>query len=59
VIGVFARLWKRDGKPRYLAHIPRVWRLLERALRHPALAPLQRWFDTQVPAELRRAPEAA
>jgi aminoglycoside/choline kinase family phosphotransferase len=59
VIGVFARLWKRDCKPRYLAHIPRVWRLLERALRHPALAPLQRWFDAEVPAELRRAPEAA
>lgn len=58
VIGVFARLWKRDGKPRYLTHIPRVWRQLERALLHPDLAPLQRWFDTHVPAALRRAPEA-
>lgn len=59
VIGVFARLWKRDGKPRYLAHIPRVWRLLERALLHPALAPLAQWFDAHVPAAQRRAPEAA
>jgi aminoglycoside/choline kinase family phosphotransferase len=59
VIGVFARLWKRDGKPRYLAHVPRVWGLLERALLHPALAPLQRWFDVHVPAGLRRAPAAA
>ena len=59
VIGVFARLWLRDGKPRYLAHIPRVWRLLERALLHPALAPLRRWFDAHVPAAQRRAPEAA
>jgi N-acetylmuramate 1-kinase len=59
VIGVFARLWKRDGKPRYLAHIPRVWGLLERSLQHAALAPLKRWFDTHVPAPLRRAPEAA
>ena len=59
VIGVFARLWRRDGKPRYLAHIPRVWRLLERALLHPALAPLRRWFDAHVPAAQRRAPEAA
>ena len=58
VIGVFARLWKRDGKPRYLAHIPRVWRLLERALLHPALAPLKRWFDSHVPAAQRRAPAA-
>jgi len=59
VIGVFARLWKRDGKPRYLPHIPRVWRLLERALQNPALAPLARWFDAHVPSALRRAPEAA
>ena len=59
VIGVFARLWKRDGKPGYLPHIPRVWRLLERALGHPGLAPLRRWFDTYVPAAMRRAPEAA
>lgn len=59
VIGVFARLWKRDGKPGYLAHIPRVWRLLERALAHPGLEPLRRWFDAHVPAPSRRAPEAA
>jgi len=59
VIGVFARLWKRDGKAVYLAHIPRVWRLLERALEHPGLSPLRHWFDTHVPAKLRRAPEAA
>jgi len=59
VIGVFARLWKRDGKPGYLPHIPRVWRLLERALGHSGLAPLRCWFDTHVPAEARRAPEAA
>lgn len=56
VIGVFTRLWKRDGKPVYLAHIPRVWRLLERALSHPGLAPLWRWFDRHVPAQSRRAP---
>jgi aminoglycoside/choline kinase family phosphotransferase len=59
VIGVFTRLWKRDGKPIYLAHIPRVWRLMEQALGHPGLAPLRRWFDTHVPAKFRRAPEAA
>ena len=59
VIGVFARLWKRDGKPGYLPHIPRVWRLLVRALGHPGLTPLRDWFDTHVPAQIRRAPEAA
>jgi hypothetical protein len=56
VIGVFARLWRRDGKPRYLPHIPRVWRLLGAALSEPELAPVRRWFDRHAPPELRRAP---
>ncbi len=56
VIGVFSRLWLRDGKPKYLRHIPRVWRLLERSLLHPVLEPLRSWFDSNVPRELRRAP---
>ncbi len=38
IIGIFTRLWRRDGKPAYLAHIPRVWRLLEDDVgREPAL----------------------
>jgi N-acetylmuramate 1-kinase len=53
IIGIFVRLWKRDGKPRYLDLIPRVWAHLERDLSHPALAPVAAWFDTNVPAELR------
>ena len=28
IIGIFARLAKRDNKPRYLAHLPRVWRYM-------------------------------
>ncbi len=56
VIGIFTRLCVRDGKPAYLVHIPRVWRMCERALGHPALAPLKAWFDDHVPVELRRAP---
>ena len=47
---------RRDGKPGYLVHIPRVWRLLERALAHPALAPVAAWFDGHVPAARRAAP---
>lgn len=54
VIGLFVRLWKRDGKPDYLPHLPRVWRLFERALQHPALEPLQTWIDRQLPPPLRR-----
>jgi len=55
IVGIFVRLWKRDGKPRYLDYIPRVWALLERDLAHPALAPVARWFDANIPAELRQS----
>ena len=50
ILGIFARLDRRDGKPRYLRHIPRVWSYLQRALAHPALAPLQGWYRAHVPA---------
>lgn len=53
IIGIFTRLWKRDGKPRYLAYLPRMWGLLERDLAHPALAPVADWFVANVPAEAR------
>ncbi|MFM2302330.1 MAG: hypothetical protein RLZZ84_2066 [Pseudomonadota bacterium] len=55
IVGIFVRLWKRDGKPRYLDYIPRVWSALERDLAHPALAPVKAWFDANIPAELRAA----
>ena len=53
IVGIFTRLWKRDGKPAYLDYLPRVWRLLEHDLDHPALAPVRRWFDDAAPPELR------
>ena len=59
IIGIFTRLAARDGKFGYLAHIPRVWRLLEADLEHPALAGLRRWLDASVPAALRAAPRLA
>jgi aminoglycoside/choline kinase family phosphotransferase len=55
ILGVFARLWKRDDKPRYKAFQPRMWGLFERDLDHPALAPVRAWFDDNVPAEKRAA----
>ncbi|NVE93611.1 aminoglycoside phosphotransferase family protein [Altererythrobacter lutimaris] len=55
IVGIFTRLWKRDGKPRYLDLIPRVWRAMERDLQHPALAPVAAWFDANIPQELRDA----
>jgi len=53
IIGIFTRLWKRDGKPRYLSYLPRMWSLLERDLQHPALAPVADWFAANIPAEKR------
>jgi hypothetical protein len=57
IIGIFTRLWLRDGKPRYLDHIPRVWRLLEADLSEPALRGIARWLDRHLPAVVRRAPD--
>ena len=53
IIGIFTRLWKRDGKERYLSFLPRMWGLLERDLSHPALANVKQWFDTHIPTEVR------
>jgi len=53
IVGIFTRLYKRDGKPRYLDFIPRVWEAMERDLAHPALAPVAAWFDANIPAALR------
>jgi hypothetical protein len=56
IIGIFTRLDRRDGKPVYLAHISRLWRLVEAELRHPALAPVKDWLDRAVPQDARRVP---
>jgi tRNA threonylcarbamoyl adenosine modification protein YjeE len=50
ILGIFARLHRRDGKSQYLGHMPRVWRYLQRNLSHPSLAALKGWYDYQVPA---------
>ncbi|HEX7820163.1 MAG TPA: phosphotransferase [Sphingobium sp.] len=55
IIGIFTRLWKRDGKPRYLSFLPRMWGLLERDLAHPALAPVKTWFDANILTGQRHA----
>ncbi len=57
ILGIFTRLWRRDGKPAYLAHIPRLWRLLDSDLRHPALGPISRWLDRHLPPAARRMPD--
>ena len=49
LLGTFARLNRRDGKPHYLKHQPRIWTYLMRSLAHPVLADLRDWFDAHVP----------
>jgi aminoglycoside/choline kinase family phosphotransferase len=56
ILGVFTRLWKRDGKPGYRRFQPRMWGLLERDLDHMVLAVVRDWFDANVPEAFRRAP---
>ena len=52
ILGIFARLDRRDGKPQYLRHMPRIWNYLQRALAHPALAALRGWYDANLPPQV-------
>jgi tRNA threonylcarbamoyl adenosine modification protein YjeE len=49
LLGTFARLNRRDGKPQYLQHQPRIFGYLSRSLAHPALAPARDWYAANVP----------
>ncbi len=58
IIGIFTRLWKRDGKSRYPGLCPRVWRYLSADLKHTSLAPVSAWFDQNIPLDKRGDPAA-
>lgn len=49
LLGTFARLNRRDGKPHYLRHQPRIWTYLKRAFAHPSLAQIKEWCNANVP----------
>ena len=53
ILGVFTRLYVRDGKAGYPAFHPRLWELVTRNLADPALAPVADWFAAHVPAAAR------
>lgn len=53
VIGIFSRLAMRDGKYDYLAHIPRCWKMLERACLAPELGELKDWLNEHIPTAKR------
>jgi hypothetical protein len=52
ILGIFTRLDRRDGKPQYLGHLPRIERTLAKNLKHPALETLRQWFETHLPRAL-------
>ena len=49
ILGIFARLDRRDGKPHYLKHLPRIEAYLIRNLAHPALGKLKVWYENYLP----------
>lgn len=54
ILGIFARLIARDGKPRYAAFMPRMWAHLNANLKQPALKAVAAWMDRHVPEDVRR-----
>jgi tRNA threonylcarbamoyl adenosine modification protein YjeE len=53
LLGTFARLNRRDGKPQYLPHQPRIWTYLHRSLAHPLLSRVREWYAANVPPPVR------
>ncbi|MGB0921884.1 MAG: aminoglycoside phosphotransferase family protein [Alphaproteobacteria bacterium] len=54
IIGIFARLAVRDGKPLYLDLLGRVWGYLTSNLEHAAMTELKAWFDEYCPHDTRK-----
>ncbi|MNH51822.1 Phosphotransferase enzyme family protein [compost metagenome] len=54
ILGIFARLIARDGKPKYAAFMPRMWAHLNTNLKAPGLEAVAGWMDRHVPEDLRR-----
>jgi len=56
VLGIFCRLWYRDGKPGYLPDLPRTLEYVrDTCARYPELAALGRFLEQRVVAQLPRA----
>jgi aminoglycoside/choline kinase family phosphotransferase len=54
ILGIFARLVSRDGKPRYAQFMPRLWGYLDRCLADPDLVELKAWFERHIPQDSRQ-----
>ncbi|OYU14182.1 MAG: aminoglycoside phosphotransferase [Alphaproteobacteria bacterium PA4] len=59
ILGVFTRLYVRDGKAGYPTFHPRLWELVTANLQAPALAPVAAWFAAHVPAAARHGVKVA
>jgi hypothetical protein len=59
ILGIFTRLYVRDGKASYPAFHPRLWELVTHNLTQPALAPVAEWFAANVPATARHGVKIA
>jgi tRNA threonylcarbamoyl adenosine modification protein YjeE len=59
ILGIFSRLDKRDGKPQYLAHLPRIEHYLAKNLNHPLVAPIKQWYRTHLPRAFGSDPATA
>ncbi len=55
ILGYFVRLYRRDGKPRYLAMIERVWNYFLADIEHASLNDVQQWVNKYFDHDARRA----
>jgi aminoglycoside/choline kinase family phosphotransferase len=54
LLGIFTRLWRRDGKRAYLQHLPRVSRYLSANLNDLHLAKMKLWYERELPGDLTK-----
>jgi len=60
VLGIFARLFYRDGKPQYLEDLPRVLAYVrETALRYPETADFAEFIAARIDVEFQAAQQRA
>ena len=54
IIGIFSRLYKRDGKQKYLKFIPYAWRILEMRLNSEIFLELKKILDKNISQKYRK-----
>jgi aminoglycoside/choline kinase family phosphotransferase len=54
IIGFCARKAIKDNNSSYIRMLPRMWKYIERDLRHPLLLPLKNWFDKVLSSQVKK-----